>query len=111
MERPYVSRVIDTEKMQVERRISAAFKDVPGGQLLGVTRDYSHRLINFDLEAETPEDQARIREEFLANLEDACGSASEEALASLGSLPKVMDYLRSEACRRFMKMTTLSLLM
>ena len=52
-----------------------------------MTRDYSHRLINFDLEAETPEDQARIREEFLANLEDACGSASEEALASLGSLP------------------------
>ena len=37
LERPYVSRVIDTEKMQVERRISAAFKDVPGGQLLGVT--------------------------------------------------------------------------
>lgn len=96
LERPYVSRVIDTEKMQVERRISAAFKDVPGGQLLGVTRDYSHRLINFDLEAETPEDQARIREEFLANLEEACGGASEEALASLGSLPKVMDYLRSE---------------
>lgn len=96
LERPYVSRVIDTEKMQVERRISAAFKDVPGGQLLGVTRDYSHRLINFDLEAETPEDQARIREEFLANLEEACVSASEEALASLGSLPKVMDYLRSE---------------
>ena len=46
LERPYISRVIDTEKMQVERRISAAFKDVPGGQLLGATRDYSHRLIN-----------------------------------------------------------------
>jgi len=96
LERPYISRVIDTEKMQVERRISAAFKDVPGGQLLGATRDYSHRLINFDLEEETAEDQARIREEFEARIEEAGGNATEEALASLGSLPKVMDYLRSE---------------
>lgn len=46
LERPYVSRVIETETMHVERRISAAFKDVPGGQLLGSTRDYSHRLID-----------------------------------------------------------------
>lgn len=27
------------------RRISAAFKDIPGGQLLGPTLDYSHRLL------------------------------------------------------------------
>lgn len=96
LERPYISRVIDTEKMQVERRISAAFKDVPGGQLLGATRDYSHRLINFDLEDETPEDQARIREEYKARLAETLGGVSEEALDSLGALPKVMDYLRSE---------------
>ncbi len=96
LERPYISRVIDTEKMQVERRISAAFKDVPGGQLLGATRDYSHRLINFDLEDETAEDQARIREAFEAEVECLCGNATEEALASLSSLPKVLDYLRAE---------------
>lgn len=96
LERPYISRVIDTEKMQVERRISAAFKDVPGGQLLGATRDYSHRLINFDLEDETPEDQARIREEYKAHLGETLGGISEEVLDSLGALPKVMDYLRSE---------------
>lgn len=42
--------------MAVERRVSSAFKDVPGGQLLGATRDYSHRLIRFDLERETDED-------------------------------------------------------
>lgn len=96
LERPYVSRVIDTTIMQVERRISAAFKDVPGGQLLGATRDYSHRLINFDLDDETAEDQAQIRESFEKKAEEESGSASPEALASLGSLPKVMDYLRSE---------------
>ncbi|TCL67241.1 carbon-phosphorus lyase complex subunit PhnI [Rhizobium sp. BK251] len=28
------------------RRISAAFKDIPGGQILGPTLDYSHRLLN-----------------------------------------------------------------
>ena len=64
--------------------------------MLGATRDYSHRLINFDLEDETAEDQARIREAFEAEVEKICGSATEEALASLSSLPKVLDYLRAE---------------
>lgn len=36
------------------RRISATFKDIPGGQILGPTLDYSHRLLNFDLLNETP---------------------------------------------------------
>lgn len=31
------------------RRISAAFKDIPGGQVLGPTLDYSHRLLQLDL--------------------------------------------------------------
>ncbi|MFM0627355.1 carbon-phosphorus lyase complex subunit [Paraburkholderia xenovorans] len=43
---------IDTEAMQVERRISATFKDVPGGQLLGATYDYTQRLLDFALLAE-----------------------------------------------------------
>lgn len=47
--RKYYSNVVDTESMKVIRRISAAFKDIPGGQLLGPTYDYSHRLLDFDL--------------------------------------------------------------
>jgi len=43
---------IDTEAMCVERRISAAFKDIPGGQMLGGTYDYTQRLIDFTLLAE-----------------------------------------------------------
>jgi alpha-D-ribose 1-methylphosphonate 5-triphosphate synthase subunit PhnI len=43
---------IDTEAMQTERRISATFKDVPGGQLLGATYDYTQRLLDFALLAE-----------------------------------------------------------
>lgn len=31
------------------RRISAAFKDIPGGQILGPTLDYSHRLLQVDV--------------------------------------------------------------
>lgn len=35
---------IDTAKLEPQRRISATFKDVPGGQQLGATFDYTHRL-------------------------------------------------------------------
>ena len=47
---------IETENMDVQRRISAAFKDLPGGQILGPTFDYTHRLLDFKLaaEGETP---------------------------------------------------------
>lgn len=43
------SRPLDTDRMVVERRISAIFKDLPGGQLLGPTFDYTHRLLDFEL--------------------------------------------------------------
>ncbi|MCS2152218.1 carbon-phosphorus lyase complex subunit PhnI [Scandinavium goeteborgense] len=52
-----VSESINTAEMRLERRISAVYKDVPGGQLLGPTYDYTHRLLDFTLLAngETPE--------------------------------------------------------
>ncbi|GAA3056195.1 carbon-phosphorus lyase complex subunit PhnI [Rhizobium viscosum] len=40
------SRPLDTAGMQIERRISATYKDLPGGQLLGPTFDYTHRLLD-----------------------------------------------------------------
>ncbi|MEX3964955.1 carbon-phosphorus lyase complex subunit PhnI [Paraburkholderia sp. EG286B] len=43
---------VETENMVVERRISATFKDVPGGQVLGATYDYTQRLLDFALLAE-----------------------------------------------------------
>lgn len=43
---------INTENMQCDRRVSATFKDAPGGQLLGPTFDYTHRLLDFKLAAE-----------------------------------------------------------
>ncbi len=46
-----VSEPVDTAAMRIERRISATFKDVPGGQILGPTFDYTHRLLDFTLAA------------------------------------------------------------
>ncbi len=45
------TRPIDTDTMIIRRRISATFKDLPGGQVLGPTYDYTHRLIDFSLQA------------------------------------------------------------
>ena len=51
-----ISEPIDTAKMRIERRISAAYKDIPGGQILGPTFDYTHRLLDVDQdEAGKPE--------------------------------------------------------
>ncbi|CAM3055180.1 carbon-phosphorus lyase complex subunit PhnI [Paracoccus nototheniae] len=38
---------VRTGAMAVDRRISATFKDLPGGQVLGPTFDYTHRLLDF----------------------------------------------------------------
>ena len=46
------SSPVDTGAMAVDRRISATFKDLPGGQVLGPTFDYTHRLLDFALMAE-----------------------------------------------------------
>ena len=46
------SRPVDTGAMDCARRISATYKDVPGGQVLGATFDYTHRLLDFALTAD-----------------------------------------------------------
>ncbi|MEY8830369.1 carbon-phosphorus lyase complex subunit PhnI [Sedimentitalea sp. XS_ASV28] len=47
-----MTKPIETAEMACDRRISATFKDVPGGQILGPTFDYTHRLLDFKLAAE-----------------------------------------------------------
>ncbi|TGS01186.1 carbon-phosphorus lyase complex subunit PhnI, partial [Mesorhizobium sp. M2E.F.Ca.ET.209.01.1.1] len=48
----------------VERRVSATYKDLPGGQLLGPTFDYTHRLLDPELAtgADVAEPLQRARE-------------------------------------------------
>jgi alpha-D-ribose 1-methylphosphonate 5-triphosphate synthase subunit PhnI len=49
LSRSYLSLPLDGADMAIHRRISAAFKDIPGGQFLGATYDYTHRLLDFNL--------------------------------------------------------------
>jgi len=43
------SEPLDTAQMWIQRRVSAIFKDLPGGQVLGPTFDYTQRLLDFSL--------------------------------------------------------------
>ncbi len=73
------SHPVDTGAMACDRRISATFKDLPGGQVLGPTFDYTHRLLDFALAAE--------------GLEVPGAERSETADASM---PHVTDILARE---------------
>jgi alpha-D-ribose 1-methylphosphonate 5-triphosphate synthase subunit PhnI len=73
------SAPIDTAAMRIRRRVSAVFKDLPGGQVLGPTFDYTHRLVDFDLAGQTtPETPA-------------------EASADPAPTPRVTDLLDRES--------------
>lgn len=54
LSRNFETKPAETGEMRVTRRISAAFKDIPGGQLLGASFDYTHRLIRFEIQREDP---------------------------------------------------------
>lgn len=43
------TQAVDTAALRPQRRISAIFKDLPGGQVLGPTYDYTQRLLDFSL--------------------------------------------------------------
>ncbi|QGZ57980.1 carbon-phosphorus lyase complex subunit PhnI [Paraburkholderia acidiphila] len=74
---------VETENMVVERRISATFKDVPGGQVLGATYDYTQRLLDFAL---------------LAEGADAANAAPEAPRATppVEAMPRVVSLLDKE---------------
>ena len=52
------SEPLDTARMAIRRRVSATYKDLPGGQVLGATYDYTHRLFDFGL---MEEEQSAVR--------------------------------------------------
>jgi alpha-D-ribose 1-methylphosphonate 5-triphosphate synthase subunit PhnI len=54
LERIGAALPLATDRMQVTRRISSTFKDIPGGQVLGPTFDYTHRLLDFALATAAP---------------------------------------------------------
>jgi alpha-D-ribose 1-methylphosphonate 5-triphosphate synthase subunit PhnI len=80
MPRLAVSVPIETGRAILKRRISATFKDLPGGQVLGPTFDYTHRLLDFALAAES----------------DGGAAATSTALAEDGLMPRVSALLGDE---------------
>lgn len=70
-----------TEEMTLSRRVSATFKDLPGGQVLGPTYDYTQRLLDFSLMADAQAGQA----------EEMPAAAAQPATA-----PRVVDLLNQE---------------
>jgi alpha-D-ribose 1-methylphosphonate 5-triphosphate synthase subunit PhnI len=73
------SEPIETGAMRIRRRISAAFKDLPGGQVLGPTFDYTHRLLDFALAAE-----------------GEATAPQAPAATPVGACPRVADFLDKE---------------
>ncbi|MFN3661611.1 carbon-phosphorus lyase complex subunit PhnI [Yoonia sp.] len=69
---------VDTANMACDRRVSATFKDAPGGQVLGPTFDYTHRLLDFKLAA------------------DGDVPPATEAAALQGQTPHIMGFLDRE---------------
>jgi alpha-D-ribose 1-methylphosphonate 5-triphosphate synthase subunit PhnI len=76
---------VDTARMVIERRISATFKDVPGGQILGPTYDYTQRLLDFTLAAEAG----------AQHVEPATAAASINT-QTMAAMPRVLDFLNAE---------------
>jgi alpha-D-ribose 1-methylphosphonate 5-triphosphate synthase subunit PhnI len=65
---------VETAGMHVRRRISAIFKDLPGGQMLGPTFDYTHRLLDFALpDAPAPAAEAQAGEAAMPRVTDFLG--------------------------------------
>lgn len=88
LNRFYSSEPIDTDAMEVERRISATYKDLPGGQVLGPTFDYTHRLLDFALLAEG---------EVEASNTEAVEARVDEAMARVSRLLEREGLMVSEA--------------
>ena len=75
---------VDPSEMRLIRRVSSAFKDVPGGQVLGPTRDYSQRLLGLARE-ETPSKNGSESPNGVGESNESEGS---------GELPRITDLLR-----------------
>jgi alpha-D-ribose 1-methylphosphonate 5-triphosphate synthase subunit PhnI len=83
------TRPVDTAAMLAERRVSATYKDLPGGQLLGPTFDYTHRLLDPELasgsEVAQPERREEADAEPMPRVSDILGN--EGLIEADGALP------------------------
>lgn len=75
----------DSSGMRLIRRVSAAFKEIPGGQVLGPCIDYAHRLFKYDLLDESEE-----------TFRNTTRGWFKDAASTRATFPKVLDSLRNE---------------
>ncbi len=79
---------VDTGAMRLQRRISSTFKDVPGGQVLGPTYDYTQRLLDFTLEAgRDPEPLPPSPEPLAASMPRVTGLLEADELVEADQIP------------------------
>jgi alpha-D-ribose 1-methylphosphonate 5-triphosphate synthase subunit PhnI len=93
LQRRYYSERLDTREMFVQRRISSAFREIPGGQILGPTRDYTHRLLN-------PSAAHAQLGSIDAFLDAFRGRIADDKLEGVTTFSKVIDLLQTEGVMR-----------
>ncbi len=79
------TKPIDTSKMILDRRISATFKDLPGGQVLGPTYDYTQRLLDFSLLERNDDVPLAVATQ-----------ATDQTITPTTEVPRVIDLLNQE---------------
>lgn len=89
LSRQYYSDTLNTNEMQIIRRISSSFREIPGGQVLGPTRDYSQRMLNTQLADESDVDLNAFLQDFEKQLN---GFDLNKEI----SFTKVIEILRSQ---------------
>ena len=90
--RAFKSIPLDGADMNLHRRISAAFKDIAGGQFLGATYDYTHRLLDFEDGGQEPDSPAAKAPEPERNETSTLLSPPKSPIKA----PRVSDELRKE---------------
>jgi len=89
LQRNYYSEIISTREMFVRRKISASFREIPGGQILGPTRDYTQRTLDTAKATETEESLGAFLEEINSKID-------AEKLQDIKTFGKVIDLLNNE---------------
>ena len=83
---------LNTARIALLRRISAAFKEVPGGQVLGATYDYTQRLLDFALLAEEGFDTDSTAHNAASQPDAGQSGVADRA----PSVPRINDLLANE---------------
>ncbi|QBD76381.1 carbon-phosphorus lyase [Ktedonosporobacter rubrisoli] len=82
---------VEGAQMRTLRRVSATFKDIPGGQMLGPSRDYQLRLLNTNLRTEADEQRQQFLAQFGELFPEQEAQDEEE-----GIFPKVVESMRAQ---------------